>query len=94
MKLTVKYGSVDTLVTHLTQWSADIEAILEELDSKVAALRGTWAGVAATAYVATQKQWRDSMAAYAVFLAEAGQILDSARQSYSAFEEASEGFFG
>jgi WXG100 family type VII secretion target len=55
----VDLDQLDALVTLMQNRSATIEAAVEALDARIAALHDVWTGAAAAAQLAAHEQWRE-----------------------------------
>ena len=71
-----------------------IRSELDELDSKVATLRGSWSGQAQESYTIAQRQWTQSLTELQQLLDRIATSTNEIAQNYTAADRQSAGRFG
>jgi WXG100 family type VII secretion target len=82
----VQFESLQTGQQGIQSNYAKLTATLEQLESDLQPMIGTWSGQAQESYLACKKQWDDAALALSQVLNSIGQAVGQAHENYTAAE--------
>jgi len=87
----VNFGALQGGSTGIMATYRQLRSTLENLESQLAPMVGSWTGDAREAYFQQKKKWDDASAAMATILAQMGQAVDNAHANYQSAENSNMG---
>jgi early secretory antigenic target protein ESAT-6 len=87
----VNFGSLAGGAQGIMATYRQLQSTLENLESQLAPMVGSWTGDAREAYFQQKKKWDDASAAMALILSQMGSAVDNANSNYQAAENSNMG---
>ncbi|MCL1842013.1 MAG: WXG100 family type VII secretion target [Propionibacteriaceae bacterium] len=87
MPIVVNHGALDNTSTQLTNDANAIQATLDELDSKIQQLLGSWSGDAQTAYTQAKNKWSSAMTEIRQTLSTISTQLSEANDQFGSIDK-------
>jgi 6 kDa early secretory antigenic target len=93
-RVKVGFGAVDTAVADVRSGAQLMEQRMQQLQSDIAPMLGSWDGAARESYAAAQAQWQSGWSELQLALAALGVATADVNENYRSTEQAITRSFG